>query len=232
MPELDEIPEFAVWRQDDNGTRVAIGRSYSRSAASQVVSVLEARGHRQTYWVERVGAAGAHGEPLLGAYPSLNVLGEWVAPAPTMRPPAPWLQIPSHRFSHARRFALPDGVLGAGSELGLGAMRLDRHVPLEDISHEFWAAIAAAYCDYNRERLWRTQAYGCDALGYVTLTGVSHVFVWHLLAEPQTLLQLTCEVFYLETGALAFDGESLARHLLATLRLEPDSLLTRPENAE
>ncbi|MFI9647176.1 SPOR domain-containing protein [Streptomyces sp. NPDC052040] len=46
---------WLVVRQDDNGNRYSVGRYATRAEAQKIVDSLDARGHRQLYWVERVG---------------------------------------------------------------------------------------------------------------------------------------------------------------------------------
>jgi hypothetical protein len=43
---MGEETIWIVWRQDDNGNRFEVARHTSREAAE-----LEARGHKQAYWV-------------------------------------------------------------------------------------------------------------------------------------------------------------------------------------
>jgi hypothetical protein len=54
---LPEDPErsdqWVVWRQGDDGNPFEVARLASRSAAVDLVATLEARGHRQVYWIER-----------------------------------------------------------------------------------------------------------------------------------------------------------------------------------
>ncbi|MEU8591008.1 SPOR domain-containing protein [Streptomyces sp. NPDC048664] len=45
-----------VIRQDDNGNRYRVGRYATRDQAQEIVDGLEASGHKQLYWVERVGS--------------------------------------------------------------------------------------------------------------------------------------------------------------------------------
>jgi hypothetical protein len=40
-----------VWRQDDNGNQYEVSRHDTRTEAGSVVASMEARGHKQTYWV-------------------------------------------------------------------------------------------------------------------------------------------------------------------------------------
>jgi hypothetical protein len=42
---------WTVWRQDDNGNRYEVSRHDTRGAADSVAATMEARGHKQTYWV-------------------------------------------------------------------------------------------------------------------------------------------------------------------------------------
>lgn len=46
---------WLVIRQDDNGNRYRVGRYATRAEAQKIVDSLGARGHKQFYWVERVG---------------------------------------------------------------------------------------------------------------------------------------------------------------------------------
>jgi hypothetical protein len=50
---------WVVWRQDDNGNRFVVTRRASRVEAEEVAAEMEARGHKQLYWV-----AAATGERL------------------------------------------------------------------------------------------------------------------------------------------------------------------------
>jgi hypothetical protein len=53
-PEAGEPPvRWIVWRQDDNGNRFEVIRKDSRAEADKVAAAMEARGHKQTYWVAR-----------------------------------------------------------------------------------------------------------------------------------------------------------------------------------
>ena len=42
---------WTVWRQDDNGNRYEVSRHENRAEAEAVAAEMEARGHKQTYWV-------------------------------------------------------------------------------------------------------------------------------------------------------------------------------------
>lgn len=46
---------WLVVRQDDNGNRYRVGRYATRAEAQKIADSLDSRGHRQLYWVERVG---------------------------------------------------------------------------------------------------------------------------------------------------------------------------------
>lgn len=43
---------WSVWRQDDHGGRFEIRRGLTASDAERLARDLEARGHKQTYWLE------------------------------------------------------------------------------------------------------------------------------------------------------------------------------------
>jgi hypothetical protein len=45
------VEEWVVWRQDDNGNRFVVRRLESREEAENLAAELEARGHKQLYWV-------------------------------------------------------------------------------------------------------------------------------------------------------------------------------------
>ncbi|MEU5529639.1 hypothetical protein ABZ744_22145 [Micromonospora chersina] len=46
---------WTVWRQDDNGNRYVVSRHETRAEADSTAATMEARGHKQTYWVARSG---------------------------------------------------------------------------------------------------------------------------------------------------------------------------------
>ncbi|MGW1105802.1 SPOR domain-containing protein [Streptomyces sp. NPDC002540] len=47
---------WLVIRQDDNGNRYRVGRYATQGEAQKVADKLDTHGHKQLYWVERVGA--------------------------------------------------------------------------------------------------------------------------------------------------------------------------------
>lgn len=49
---------WIVIRQDDNGNRYRVGRYATRAEAQKIADSLEGRGHKQLYWVERIGQNG------------------------------------------------------------------------------------------------------------------------------------------------------------------------------
>ena len=53
-----ETVEWALWRQDDNGNRALMRRFATRGEAEREQRAYEARGHKQTYWVEPVAKLG------------------------------------------------------------------------------------------------------------------------------------------------------------------------------
>ncbi|AJE42323.1 MULTISPECIES: hypothetical protein [Streptomyces] len=50
---------WLVIRQDDNGNRYRVGRYATRAEAQKIVDGFGDRGHRQLYWVERIGSNGS-----------------------------------------------------------------------------------------------------------------------------------------------------------------------------
>ncbi|MEO3975968.1 SPOR domain-containing protein [Streptomyces sp. CAU 1734] len=55
MNESTPVLPWLVIRQDDNGNRYRVGRYATEDEARQLADTLDARGHRQLYWVERIG---------------------------------------------------------------------------------------------------------------------------------------------------------------------------------
>ena len=45
---------WLVIRQDDNGNRYRVGRYATRAEAQKIADSLDARGHKQLYWVEKI----------------------------------------------------------------------------------------------------------------------------------------------------------------------------------
>lgn len=50
---------WLVIRQDDNGNRYRVGRYATRAEAQKIADSLDNRGHKQLYWVERIGQNGS-----------------------------------------------------------------------------------------------------------------------------------------------------------------------------
>ncbi|MFF3749761.1 SPOR domain-containing protein [Streptomyces sp. NPDC002018] len=48
---------WLVIREDDNGNRYRVGRYATEDEAKKMADSLDDRGHKQLYWVERVGQA-------------------------------------------------------------------------------------------------------------------------------------------------------------------------------
>jgi hypothetical protein len=42
---------WIVWRQDDNGNQFEVARKTSRADAEELAAAMEARGHKQLFWV-------------------------------------------------------------------------------------------------------------------------------------------------------------------------------------
>jgi hypothetical protein len=53
---------WQVIRQDDNGNRYRVGRYATRAEAQKIADSLDSRGHKQLYWVERIGQNGQNGQ--------------------------------------------------------------------------------------------------------------------------------------------------------------------------
>jgi hypothetical protein len=49
---------WIVIRQDDSGNRYRVGRYATRAEAQKIADSLDDRGHKQVYWVERIGQNG------------------------------------------------------------------------------------------------------------------------------------------------------------------------------
>jgi len=48
----EDRPQWTVWRQDDNGHRFVVAHHADRESAETQVAEMQARGHKQLYWVE------------------------------------------------------------------------------------------------------------------------------------------------------------------------------------
>jgi hypothetical protein len=46
----ERFPSWAVWRQDDSGSKFLVEANLIEQQASSMASDFEARGHKQTYW--------------------------------------------------------------------------------------------------------------------------------------------------------------------------------------
>ncbi|MEU4731752.1 MULTISPECIES: SPOR domain-containing protein [unclassified Streptomyces] len=55
MNDSGALLPWLVIRQDDNGNRYRVGRYPTRAEAQKVADSLDDRGHKQLYWVERIG---------------------------------------------------------------------------------------------------------------------------------------------------------------------------------
>ncbi|MEV7414236.1 SPOR domain-containing protein [Streptomyces sp. NPDC089919] len=55
MNDSGAVLPWLVIRQDDNGNRYRVGQYATRSEAQKVADSLDDRGHKQLYWVERIG---------------------------------------------------------------------------------------------------------------------------------------------------------------------------------
>ncbi|MFD3661726.1 SPOR domain-containing protein [Streptomyces sp. NPDC058659] len=55
MSDSGAVLPWLVIRQDDNGNRYRVGRYATKDEAHKVADSLDDRGHKQLYWVERIG---------------------------------------------------------------------------------------------------------------------------------------------------------------------------------
>ncbi|MFI6472197.1 MULTISPECIES: SPOR domain-containing protein [unclassified Streptomyces] len=56
MNDSGAVLAWQVIRQDDNGNQYRVGKYATRAEAEQIADRLDVRGHKQLYWVERIGA--------------------------------------------------------------------------------------------------------------------------------------------------------------------------------
>ncbi|MEV7674803.1 SPOR domain-containing protein [Streptomyces sp. NPDC000963] len=56
MTDSGPVLPWLVIRQDDNGNRYRVGRYATQDEAQKIADTLDDRGHKQLYWVERVGS--------------------------------------------------------------------------------------------------------------------------------------------------------------------------------
>ncbi|WP_329621364.1 SPOR domain-containing protein [Streptomyces sp. NBC_01255] len=57
MSDSGAVLPWLVIRQDDNGNRYRVGRYATKDEAQKIADSLDDRGHKQLYWVERIGTA-------------------------------------------------------------------------------------------------------------------------------------------------------------------------------
>lgn len=55
MSDGGAVLPWLVIRQDDNGNRYRVGRYATQAEAQKIADKLDSRGHKQLYWVERLG---------------------------------------------------------------------------------------------------------------------------------------------------------------------------------
>ncbi|MDJ0465379.1 SPOR domain-containing protein [Streptomyces sp. H27-C3] len=55
MNDSGAVLPWLVIRQDDSGNRYRVGRYATKIEAQKIADSLDGRGHKQLYWVERVG---------------------------------------------------------------------------------------------------------------------------------------------------------------------------------
>jgi hypothetical protein len=55
MSDGGAVLPWLVIRQDDNGNRYRVGRYATQDEAQEIADKLDNCGHKQLYWVERIG---------------------------------------------------------------------------------------------------------------------------------------------------------------------------------
>ncbi|MFJ8664933.1 SPOR domain-containing protein [Streptomyces sp. NPDC093600] len=55
MTDSGPVLSWLVIRQDDNGNRYRVGRYATKDEAQKIADSLDDSGHKQLYWVERIG---------------------------------------------------------------------------------------------------------------------------------------------------------------------------------
>ncbi|MEU0084117.1 SPOR domain-containing protein [Streptomyces sp. NPDC006274] len=55
MTDSGAVLPWLVIRQDDNGNRYRVGRYATEAEAQKIADSLDGRGHKQLYWIERIG---------------------------------------------------------------------------------------------------------------------------------------------------------------------------------
>ncbi|MFB7560559.1 SPOR domain-containing protein [Streptomyces brevispora] len=55
MSDSGAVLPWLVIRQDDNGNRYRVGRYTTQEEAQRAADKLDGHGHKQLYWVERIG---------------------------------------------------------------------------------------------------------------------------------------------------------------------------------
>ncbi|WP_028811855.1 hypothetical protein [Streptomyces flavidovirens] len=55
MNDSGAVLPWLVVRQDESGNRYRVGRYATRAEAQEIADSLDDRGHKQLYWVERIG---------------------------------------------------------------------------------------------------------------------------------------------------------------------------------
>ncbi|MEU0369297.1 SPOR domain-containing protein [Streptomyces sp. NPDC006283] len=55
MTDSGTMLPWLVIRQDDNGNCYRVGRYATKDEAQKIADTLDGRGHKQLYWVERIG---------------------------------------------------------------------------------------------------------------------------------------------------------------------------------
>jgi hypothetical protein len=218
MNSTEPGPGFLVWRQDDNGVRAIVGACHRKDDALRVVQTLEARGHKQHYWVEESGEEAARLVPFVFGAPSLGVLGRITAP-PVRLDLAPSWTAATRRTDPAGtlRFEWPPRRHEGGVELVVAGWKLDAPVSFDAFVEDYWSNARLGYRKYVPEEVVRSQLGGRPACGYDSGTGVSEIFAWLIQASQMILVWAACEVYITLEGGSPRDAVDVSREILSGL---------------
>lgn len=209
-------PRFIVWRQDDNGVRAVVGACHGRRDAQAVVETLEARGHKQHYWVEENRGATTRAAPFLRAAPSLDALGRVTAPPVRLDVEPPWAPVEQITDpTGSLHFERPPGE-GAARFLVSG-LKFDVPVSFEAYVEHHWSSAGLGHRKYVPEELVSADIGGRPARGYDWGTGISEIFAWLIRASPELLIWASCEVYYVWDGGKVREAREVSLELLSRL---------------
>ncbi|APR85602.1 Hypothetical protein A7982_10951 [Minicystis rosea] len=181
------------------------------------METLEARGHKQHYWVEENRGA-PRTTPILFAAPPLGVLARIVAPPVRLDVEPPWVpQTGADYPTEFLRFECPFGPEKGGAEALLFGVKLDVPVSFEAFVEHHWSTAAIGYHNPTPEELVRHEFGGRPAYGYDWGTGVSEIFGWHIRARADLLIWAACEVYIPPDGGRRPPARDVSIELLERL---------------